>query len=240
MIAASIGIFILLCSLGIWQLHRADEKKQWIRNTQQHLQKRPLSLDAMMDKDKAALNYHPVTLKGGYDLNHIIFLDNKIYQHQVGYQVLVPFIPDMGTRWVWVNRGWIPRGRSRDHLPEVILPKGQRLLTGLVHVPEKGGVLLGENLEKMRRRLWRAQALQIKTFNQVLNQDFYPFEVLLLSDAGGDSEVGVLDWKPSVAVEPARHIAYAVQWFGLAGVFLVVFLLVHVQQKHTKGSRKNL
>lgn len=223
-----VSIFLFLSSLGVWQLRRADQKRQWLALHQNSEQKKSINIQNLRDVKR--INYASIELVGHYENHPIIFLDNKMYHHQVGYQVLVPFVPDEGDRLVWVNRGWIPRGKSRNTLPELKLPTGKLSLKGIIHLPEKAGVLLGQNLEKLSSHFWRLQFLQLEILNQHLKQPFYPFEILLILDDAGDAALWVRDWKPVVSVTPERHVGYAVQWFGLSAAFLVIFVLVHARR----------
>lgn len=220
-----LGIFGFLFSLGIWQLHRAEEKKQWLASRDRHAQKKPIKLQDL--NKQPLLNYVPIELTGHYKAHPLVFLDNKMYRHQVGYQVLVPFVPKGGDQWVWVNRGWIPRGKSRDILPEVKVPAGELSLMGILHLPEKSGFLLGKNLEKVNARSWRLQTFRTDVLDPVSKQAFYPFELWLMADHAGDEAMWVRDWEPKVSVSPERHVGYAVQWFGLAIVFFLVFVILH-------------
>lgn len=224
-----LSIFLLLCTLGVWQLHRASEKREWLNLNQAHLKEEPVSILDLNDRKR--LNYVPVKLTGHYEKYPIIFLDNKVYQHQIGYQVLVPFVPEQGTKRVWVNKGWVQRGKSRNDLPKVNIPEGKISLEGMIHIPETSGFRLGKNLELLSSKLWRLQRLELDSLHPFLNQPFYPFEILLVNDHMGDKNVWVRNWEPKVSVTPERHLGYAIQWFALAIVFCVVFIVCCARKK---------
>ena len=85
---AVILLLPLLLSLGFWQMHRAVAKQQLLNQFAQRSQQAPQPL---ADYEPV---YTPVQVTGYYDSAHPILLDNRIVNHQAGYDVLVPFIPD--------------------------------------------------------------------------------------------------------------------------------------------------
>src|SRR5262252_7479595 len=90
--AAACAVFILL---GNWQARRADEKRALA----------------------AAMQNRRIALSGTFLPQYTVLLDNKIYNHRAGYEVVTPLRVDGES--VLVLRGWIEAGRSREVLPEV-------------------------------------------------------------------------------------------------------------------------
>jgi surfeit locus 1 family protein len=58
----------------------------------------------------------------------------------------------------------------------------------------------------------------------------YPLEPLILL-LDKDDEFGFIrDWKPVYGVTPDKHRAYAVQWFTLATVLLMIYIGVNLKR----------
>lgn len=99
---AVILLLPLLLHLGFWQRQRAIEKQQIIDQFALRAHQAPIPLANYYEPV-----YTPVQVSGTYDKNHMILLDNRIINHQVGYDVLVPFIPSNGNPSILVNLGWV-------------------------------------------------------------------------------------------------------------------------------------
>lgn len=205
----------LLLSLGFWQLHRGTAKQrlldQFALRSQQLPQ--PLANDEPI--------YTPVQATGSYDNAHLILLDNRIVNHQVGYDVLVPFIPLHSQKAVLVNMGWISRQMMKNGSFQQGLESNPISIVGLAEPPSHNLVLA----EPKTDLHWPLLIENIRTeeLSRVLDRPLYSF-ILLLNDKGFTHHWGI-----GVSVTPERHLGYAVQWFALALtlIFLYVRLNIH-------------
>lgn len=216
---------IILMSLGFWQLQRADYKKQLLKSYQSRLFATPVSLKEL-PQDPEQSQYRQVQVTGHYDTEHSILLDNKIYQHQVGYHVLTPFLPQGSQQWVLINRGWVPRSQIRGQPPMIPKMTSQLSLTGIVYFPLKQTMVLTPDGLHVKTWPWVSQRIDLSLFNQVLQKPLYQFVILLDPKAPGEF---VRDWNP-VSVTPYKNIGYAVQWFALAFALLIIFIVVNTHR----------
>ena len=92
-------------ALGIWQSHRAEEKR--------------------------ALEAHAPALeaRGVFLPELTVLIDNRMRHQRAGYEVVTPLRTAAGA--LLVNRGWIAAGASRDTPPEVRTPPGEVRVTGI-------------------------------------------------------------------------------------------------------------
>lgn len=215
----------VLISLGFWQLDRAKQKEQLLRKYQAALSLQPIKLPRASEQ-WMKLHYHPVTFQGFYDNDHTLFLDNKLYQHRVGYHVLTPVVLE-NKRRILVDRGWIPL-QNRAVLPQLPRIIHKQTITGFIEIPNPKPFLLSHRMESdgWPRRIQAIEMSRIKIDNQQID---YPVIVLLAPSA----KFGfVRDWQPvATNMPPARHIAYAVQWFSLALTLTVIFLVVNLKRQ---------
>lgn len=223
LILLTLGFLALFIVLGCWQLRRATEKE----NLQQLYTSRinsPAIPFSQLPKN-GELRYIPIEISGTYDTAHSMLLDNKINQHRVGYEVLTPFLPTNGQRWLLINRGWIPAPAHRQ-LPHLDTITGLQTLTGVIYTPSKSSFTLGNLTETNAQWPLRLQNLNLDSISQILHESVYPFIVLLnpLENHGF-----VRDWQP-VNMPAYKHLGYAVQWFTIAFVLIIIFIACHLKK----------
>lgn len=220
----------LLCSLGFWQLRRADEKRIMLMHSETMRHTAAIFIDP--NSKQSVENYQPIFVKGTYDNHHVFFLDNQFYQHQLGYEVIQPVILS-DTRIILVSRGWIKAPIDRKNLPIVIYPKGNKKIVGTAYYPSKP-LSLGANVDNTNTQAWpkRIERVNIAEIRKWLgkNSKVYPF-ILRLNPTEPNGYIR--DWS-IVAMPPERHIAYAIQWFAMAGAVLIIFIVLRVCKKTKK------
>ncbi|MFV8782851.1 SURF1 family protein [Microbulbifer sp. SA54] len=203
----SLCLLPLLLALGSWQLQRADEKQQIIADIDARLAAQPRKLSALESPEI----FTPVRLLGFYT-DEYFYLDNRTRNGRVGYEVLQVFVSGQ-QRWL-INRGWLAAGSSRNQLPEVNYPLAAKVINGFLYpVPAgKGLANIGAH----------ARIQMIDTgLTAVLGLDEPAWSIRLSADS--DTAL-VTDWE-FVNSTPARHKAYAFQWFSMAAALCILWLL---------------
>lgn len=215
-------IFPILLALGYWQLNRAHEKQQLQQEYQTRPSHEPLSLkEAIVMSDS---RFYPIKIKGHFDNQHTFLLDNRLYQHQVGYEIFTPFIPNTPEKAILVNRGWVGVGQNRAILPAITPLEGEQEITGILDLPPKTFTLGNEIASKN----W-PQRIQSVTLSALAKAVGYPLQsIVIMADPGQKGYPR--NWTP-LEVGPMRHWGYAVQWFALAGALLVIFVAVNFHRK---------
>ncbi|MFT3741950.1 MAG: SURF1 family protein [Gammaproteobacteria bacterium] len=213
----------LFINLGCWQLSRAQQKRTWMTLYQNRLKAPPVPLEQLPPSSDR--RFYPVLLKGHYDNPHTFLLDNRIYHHQVGYEVLTPFITP--HKIVLVNRGWIPASPDRQQLP-VIPVNNSQTIQGIVFMPDKKPFMLGN---AVAQNSWpmRLEGFDPAAIHTVLNQPVEPYMIWLTQ---GPTQGMIRDWHP-VSSPPEKHTGYAVQWFTFAAVMIIIFILLSFQKTKT-------
>ncbi len=227
MLILTILFFSLFTRLGFWQIQRADEKKKMIvAQKTQELQK-PFF---WTHNQKQPLQYERIILKGTY-LPQIFLLDNQHHQHQFGYNVLSPLeLPDGSV--LMIDRGWVPGELSRRILPNIKTPNGLVKLQGSVYFPSKNQWVLGPSLEKKGNKVIILERLDTQLISQVLQKAVSPFIIRLdKQEANGF----VREWA-TVSMPPQRHLAYALQWFVMALVVLIIFVALNLKKENEETS----
>jgi len=223
-----LALVTLLISLGFWQLGRADEKKIFLTKQQVSADKDVISLKSIVDADPESLRYRKIEINGRYDKEHQFLIDNQIVNGQAGYFVMTPLLVDGMKNAVLVNRGWVVLNKDRRVLPDVSISTLQVQLLGRVNnFPSVGFKLDGAEIPADG---WPSvvQVVDTDILANRLGYSLFPFQVELdiTMDDGYQRE-----WRKSAVMPPEKHIAYAVQWFGLAITLTILFIWFGTQRK---------
>jgi len=225
----------ILIGLGKWQLDRAEWKQRLIDTHEESIHLRPVDLEWLLDSPKIPA-YRPVSARGQYDLQHQLLLDNRTYQGQAGYHVLTPLQLPGRDEKVLVNRGWIPAGLDRTALPDLPGPEGRIVLAAITSLPPEKMFRLGDAEENHQGWPKVVQQLDMAQLEQLLGSRLSP--VILLLDKT-DEHGFVRNWRPVYGVTPDKHRAYAMQWFTLAVVLLLIYIGVNSKRITGKSVRKD-
>jgi surfeit locus 1 family protein len=216
----------LFAVLGNWQFHRgANRSIQWSQFQNPG--------DGQRDVTAADLGALPifarVRLAGTYDGEHQFLLDNISAGGRVGFYVLTPLRQPDGSA-VLVNRGFIPGTGRRENLPDIALSPdtSTRVVLGRVGALPVAGLASGQ-LAPAPTGAWPRVA-SFPTLAQLGAVLPYPLApgVVLAEDDGGPALLR--EWRPP-GLEPARHYAYAVQWWAFAVLALVLFITLNFRRK---------
>jgi surfeit locus 1 family protein len=224
MTALTVAALLLFFCLGRWQWHRAQQK----RALEQQFRAGAAGVTELDGRSSAALpRYTDVRLVGRYDGEHQFLLDNLSYGGRVGYQVLTPLRLTDG-RTVIVNRGWIAAGASRRQLPDVQLDdSGLQTPTGRLDDLPVAGIALGR-VAPPPGPAWpkRTSFPSMADLSAALGVALQSRQLLLDPAA----PLGyVRDWHVG-GMAPARHLAYALQWWAFGGLALGLYLYMNVRR----------
>lgn len=215
LVFAGIGV-----QAGFWQLDRASEKRALLARFDAG-SAAAANPELVADAQAPARRYERLRLSGRYDASHQVLLDNLSFKGRPGYQVLTPLSTPGGT--VLVNRGWVPADGNRAVLPDIQVGGQVREVTGRIDWLPRPGIEL-TTATPPQDTPWPRRLL-FPTSQQISAQLGLPLRdyQLLLDPAAADGYVR--DWHPG-GLEPDRHVAYAVQWFGLALTVVVIYLVL--------------
>jgi len=212
----------LLLGLGFWQLQRADEKAILAATFDARAAQAPATLASLAGRSPEELAYLPVQLAGSFLPDAYFLLDNRVREGQFGYEVLGIVALDNGGAAL-VNRGWVPGDASRRELPLVPEVAGPVELAGHIYVAPGKPYLLGEQAIDPG---WpkRIQAVEMERLRGAVEDlvagPLFPYPVRI--DAGQPGALRA-DWQ-IINVSPAKHLGYAVQWFSMAAVLVLIYV----------------
>lgn len=211
-----LSFFILFCVLGVWQLHRYQHKKTMLVTFQERSStpKSFLQLSHFID----ALQFQRVTVEGEYVNEMTMFVQNKIYKGQVGYEVLTPLRIKNQKLMLLVDRGWIQQPADKS-LPKIENINQEQQIEGYIKLLNEYQFILGNNILEPARSPLVMQKINIDDISKITHQTYYPFVLRL--DASQKNGF-VRDWVIT-SVEPERHLGYAIQWFVMAIVLMIAY-----------------
>ncbi len=227
MLLLAILFFSLFVRLGYWQIYRADEKTKMIVAQKTQEKQKPVPWTT---KEKLPLQYERIVLKGRY-LSQVFLLDNQHHNHQFGYDVLSPLELSDGSIII-IDRGWVPGEVTRRVLPNIQFPKGIVELQGSAYFPSKNQWVLGPALEEKGNKIIILERVDDQLISQILQKSVSPFIIRLDKH---DTNGFVREWE-TVSMPPQRHLAYALQWFVMALVVLIIFVVLNLKKKNEKTS----
>lgn len=220
-------LLILLLSLGFWQLDRADQKRALFVQLEQSNNSEELHLTADSIIDLETLRYRKVLLSGTYDSAHQFLLDNQVFEGKAGYFIMTPLILHGSDKAVLVNRGWVPGNVDRALLPKISVPQRDLRVSGhLNYFPGVGIKLDGAEIPSAG---WPSvvQLVNTKVLQKKLGYPLFDFQIQLDKD---QPEGYTREWKKTTLMPPEKHIAYAMQWFGLATTLVILVIWISIKK----------
>ena len=206
-------------SLGNWQLRRAEQKLALQEQMLMRAEFAPVNSNALAP-EQTPEEFRRVMAKGEFIASWAVYLDNRPYQGRAGFYLLMPFKLAGSEQSVLVMRGWFPRDAiNREHIPTITVPEGVTHLEGRVRASTGKVMQLGEAAALQPGSI--AQNVDVEEFARASKLSLQTFIIEQTNDAADGL---VRDWPiPSVGID--KHKGYAFQWYSLALVAAVFFLL---------------
>ena len=218
-----IGIACLFFGLAYWQLLRGQEK----------------DLRLSQFSGSSELSYLPaanpaeftrVNLKGRFRQNRNVLADNQVLNGRQGVHVYSVFDLAQGNS-ILVNRGWLPLAADRSLLPEVETPTAEVEIYGHIGpIPVPGRQLGAEDILTTDQWPKLLTYPRIESISAAMNEELYPMVLFLDENVAAGFEGR--QWKP-VYMSPAKHRAYAFQWFALAVTAIAGWIVLGVKRGKT-------
>ncbi len=209
--------FVFLTGLGLWQLQRLEWKEGVIAEIEARIGAEPVDLPAA--PDPAIDNFVPVMLTGTVAGAPLRVL-GAWREAGTGFRIVAP-VETEGGRRILVDFGVVPLDMADDAAPTA-LPRGALTIAGNLNWPDD----VNDGTPPPEGDLWYAR------------------DVAGMAAAAGTEPLLVVARAvvPPTAPVPApvgtegipnSHLGYAIQWFGLAAVWLgmTVFLLWRIRRR---------
>ncbi len=199
--------------LGVWQLHRLDQRKARNAAFAAALAAPTIDLDAPSIAADS-LEYRRVRARGAFDFEREIIVMARSHDGVPAVHVVTPFVLGDGTA-VLVERGWVPSpdGRTVDLAP--LREPGTRDVDGVV-IPSSVSPAPGAPSRTWPRYVRSADPRQLASaFPYVL------LPVVVRRTLVPPDGLSVVRPVPLPELTNGPHLSYAVQWFAFATIALV-------------------
>jgi surfeit locus 1 family protein len=220
-----VPMFILLISLGFWQLYRLNVKNTLLENIQSKIASSPSHLSLHHLSDLEGMQYGKYIMKGEFLHQKTMFLygSNPSKPSEHGYFVLTPFVTE-NQKYILLNRGWIPPTTA-----DVFVSKnpvyGPSQVVAILMLPSAPSALIPKNDPK--RNIWFS--IDMKDMSEFagcsLEKNLYMTLIDCDNDASQDlTKHSVRDFCAHIQ---NHHLIYAIIWFSLAIGLLWIYFVYH-------------
>jgi len=218
----TVAVFVVLVNLGLWQLSRGEEKQASEKVLQLRQNMAPISLGQ-------ALERYPIEQMTGLRVavsvlpseNMMFLLDNQTHQGKVGY-LAYQLMREQNGHWMLLERGFVPAPSERSQLPEVDWLSSPQQFVGRLYQKSLNPLSSDLNIESQIPH--RIQNLNLAQLSQWLGEPILPIAFQPQQENWPYPQ----PWVP-FPLSAEKHFGYAVQWFAMATVLLVIALTLCVR-----------
>lgn len=218
---AVVAALAILVGLGTWQMQRHAWKGDLLSRIDASIEAEPVAVDLLFEapgvvRDDAA--FTRVAATGRFDHARELYLFGGAPGEPPGYRVVTPLIRD-GAPPVLVIRGSVPEARRDPATRPEGQVRGEVTVTGLARVPDEPRWFTPRNA--VEANLWFS--LDPQAMAQAAG---VPDALPLLIEADATPVAGGVPRGRDAAylrdTIPNRHVEYALTWYGLAVVLIVM------------------
>ncbi|EIE1261992.1 SURF1 family protein [Vibrio parahaemolyticus] len=226
-VCLTVVVFSLLVKLGFWQLERGQEKQALEQAILARADAPYQSLASVLDnndwREESVIGVK-VQAEAKPEPLPVVLLDNQTFQGKVGYLAYqVVSVGQDPITLALLELGFVEGLRTRDSLPTVTTLTSPTNVTGRLY-RKSMNPLSSELMPEMGEGI-RVQNLNISELNELLNVELMP---AVLQPDNLENWAYPFPWNP-LPLTSSKHFGYAVQWFVMAGVFLLLTMVVCIR-----------
>ncbi|MCG9748637.1 SURF1 family protein [Shewanella sp. Isolate8] len=234
LVLVTLLVFTVLVKLGLWQQGRAAEKQALQQALELKQAAAPLDYRQLLN----LAEHEPLT---GYRLEvtatpvdaPAILLDNQVYEGRVGYLAYQVMRVEADAPLLMVELGFIDSGLDRQKLPQITRMAQTVTLSGRVY--QRASNPLSQHLLPEVGDPMRIQNLNLTELSQQLGMPLAPAILQPEAIPGGALPH---PWLP-IPMSAQKHQGYALQWFSMATVFLMLMTYLLIFKRKNKESSEN-
>lgn len=215
-----IAAVAVMARLGIWQLDRLEQRRQFNARVQAQIDQPPLELTGpALDANLYDMEYREVVVRGRYDHSQEVAIRNQAYNQQWGVFLVTPLRIEGSDRAVLVNRGWIPAEDYQSGNWEKYAEPGVVTVRGVLRrsqsqpdfgprrdpTPVPGGDAV---------KAWHF--VHVEWLDRQISYDLLPVYVHQASDPAWTGMP--VRAELNVELSEGSHLGYAIQWFAFAAL----------------------
>lgn len=223
----TLPILISCLLLGNWQVERLDWKLDLIGKINQRAFATPQDLPSDTSNFDD-LEYLHVEVTGTFDNDHELTMYSTGPNGEAGYDLYTPLINGDGQA-VIINRGWVPEPIKEQETRAHTLSVGEVTISGLLRKPWEKLWFGPEN--EPENNMWFYGDLDGMADTMLISggvtsaYPMYLYADKIDSDnrfpVAGRTEINIVN----------NHLDYAMTWYGMAIVLIVIYLIAHIRKK---------
>jgi surfeit locus 1 family protein len=219
----TVAILVSLLMLGNWQVERLEWKLGLIEQIESRAFIDPVALPFNIS-NLDNMEYLSVSVTGSFNNEQEMTLYSVGPNGEPGYDLYTPFV-EAHEKVIIVNRGWVPEQmKNQADRPET-LHSGELTLEGLLRKPSEKLWYGPEN--EPDNNNWYYGDINAMAKAQNLNA-VYP--MYLYAAIGGNAAEYPVAGRTEFNIVN-NHLDYALTWYGLAIVLLIVYFVAHTKKK---------
>lgn len=228
-------LILLICAvfvrLGFWQLDRAQQKIVMQTELEQQMQATPKNICEYVKSVKTdeyltlsddaikTIMFKPVTINALLTEQYFL-IDNQTHNGRVGYEV-VQIAQACETDFA-LSRGFVIANPDRSILPEVDLHAGKKTkIEAYLYVPSNNQFIQQDRITEVKKWPIRLTQIDLSVMNKLTKNAFTLFPAVLRLKTG--EQLLTPHWS-IIKMKPAKHYAYAIQWFAFAICLFGLFI----------------
>lgn len=218
----SLGGFLLMMSLGGWQLQRLAWKENLLAEIQTARDSKPL--DVLPQEGLESLSFHTVKLIGTFLHEKSFHVAARYYKSKLGYHIFTPFMLEDG-RIVVVNRGWVPVKQKELSTRPDSEPKGEQELVGMIRVGSDRSRFTPPN--QPDKNIWFGRDVDQMAAQSGLT--LLPITIDIMAEENPDGHLPIASGG-QISLRN-DHLQYAITWFLVGLGIAVIFIVYHRPKK---------
>lgn len=219
----TVVMLITLLGLGTWQVQRHAWKSDLIAKLKSRSQSAAVALPAA-DAPPEEIEFQRVRVSGTFLHEHEFLLLGRSRRGSPGLHVLTPLRRSNGEGYALIDRGWIPFERRAPASRTEGQVTGEVSFEGIVRIVRGPGMFTPENDPKGNNWYFIDPAAMARLAGIETLPDFYVL-------SGAEEKPGVYpiprQWRIDIRND---HVEYAITWYLMAVVLVVIYVLFHRQK----------
>lgn len=219
----------LMVELGTWQIQRLNWKTGLIEAREARLALPPINITKPYLK-LGEVYFRRIRARGVFLHEKEIVIGPRTRNGAAGWHVVTPLRFASGGV-VLVNRGWVPYNRRDPATRRAGLPSGSVQIEGLVRKISAPGFFTPDNAPEKGDWYY----FDIPALRTHLGLKSLPNYVV---DAGPAPNEGGYPVGGQTIIRPVnRHLEYALTWYGLAVVLVVIYVIDYRRRRRERKSQ---
>ena len=224
---------LTLLSLGSWQVYRLIWKNNLISNYLNKFNNEIIYYNNKFDF-KEEFEYRRINIEGKFLNDKEILVIGKTFEGNAGFHLLTPLITK-NKKVILINRGWISEKYKFQNSRKFTIIKNVILVNGIIRKPQNKGYFVPEN--DPIGNFWFT--IKPREIQKALKLDNYDFEKnFYISSVRSSKKLSLPIGVSGTPNFRNQHLSYAITWYSLALVLLIIYLTFHYKEKRFIVKRK--